>query len=133
MAWPPAVVERQSRRHRAILFLHAAVVDGDPEAALARLYRRLRRLERSVSRLGLSGRHARRFLRQLLVESKSHHQSLPGQWRTSARAELRLESSRAAASNLRRFLARALRRRAPARDRGAALFDRRVGQDRPAY
>src|SRR6516162_4558258 len=100
MARPSAMVERQGRRHRSILFLHAAMVDGDPEAAIARLHRRLRRLERSVSRLGLSGRHARRFLRQLLVESESYHQSPPGQWRTSARADLRFESSNAAAPNL---------------------------------
>ena len=59
MARPPILVERQSRRHRPILFLHAAMVDGDPETAGARLHRRLRRAERSLSRLGLSGRHAR--------------------------------------------------------------------------
>jgi putative CocE/NonD family hydrolase len=75
MAGPPTLVERQSRRDRPVLFLHAAVVDGDPEAALACLHRRLRRIERSLSRVGLSGRHSGRFFRQLLVESESHHQS----------------------------------------------------------
>ena len=37
------------------------------------------------------------------------------------------------ASDLRRFLARALRRRASRRDRGAALFGRRLGQGRSAH
>ena len=32
------VVERQGRRHRPILFLHVAMVDGDPETAVARLH-----------------------------------------------------------------------------------------------
>src|SRR5262249_20900804 len=38
-----------------------------------------------------------------------------------------------ATSDLRRFLARALRCRASAGNRGAALFDRRLGQDRSAH
>src|SRR5437868_11869647 len=105
MAWPPILVERQSRRHRAILFLHAAMVDGDSKTAGACLYRRLRRLERSLSGLGLSGRHSRRFLRQLLVESESHHQSPSCQWQISARAIVRFESIAATAPNLRRLLA----------------------------
>ncbi len=52
------------------------------------------------------------FFGSLLVEPEPHHQSPSGQRRISARAALRSQSAHPGASDLRRLLARALRRRA---------------------
>src|SRR6516225_11786069 len=114
MARTPTLVERQSRRHRPILFLHVAMVDGDPKAAVACVHRGLRWYERSLSRFGVSRRDTRRLLRQLLVEPEPHHQPTSRQWPATARAALRYQSVDSATHNLRRFLARALRRRTAA-------------------
>ena len=73
------------------------------------------------------------FFGSLLVEPESHHQSPSGQRRKPREQTCDLNLPGAAAPDLRRFLARALRRRTAARDRGAALLDRRLGQGRSAH
>src|SRR5215831_14789624 len=103
MARTSALVERQSRRHRPILFLHVAMVDGDPKAAVACVHRGLRWHERSLSRFGISGRNTRRLLRELLVEPEPHHQPASGQRPATARAALRYQSVDTATPDLRRF------------------------------
>ena len=101
-----AVVQRQGRRPRPVVLLHVAVVDGHHEAAGARLPRRLRRPQRSLSRLLLPGRHPGTVHPGLLVEPEPHHQPLPGERRRAALAGNRPRRAGHLASDLRRFLER---------------------------
>ena len=115
------------------VLLHVAMVDGDPEAAVAEMYRGVRRHERSRTAPRSIRAACSATLRQLLVEPGPHHQS-------PSRATASIRASRSATHlliqqhpTLRRLLARALCRRAIVRDRDAALFGRRLGQGRPAH
>ena len=123
-----SVVERQGRRHRAVVLLHAAMVHGHPEPAAPRLPRRLRRPQRSVSLHGLSGRHRGHVHPVLVQRQRTRVELLSGQQAAPARDGERPHPRVAAPPVLRRLVEGAHRVRAARQDQDPALLDRVLGQ-----
>ena len=125
----PEMVERQGRRHRAVVLLHVAVVHGHPEPAAPGVPRSLRRDERPLPLPRVSRRDREQLSPVLVQRERARAQPVPGERRPPAHPGEGLLPRRAAPSELRRLLEGARRRGEPGENQGAGVFHRRVGQD----
>src|SRR6266852_1439031 len=124
-----ALVERQGRRHRAVVLLHVAVVHGHREPAAPGVPRALRRNERSVPLPGFPRRDREQLPLVLVQRERARAEPVPGERRPPARPGEGFLPRRAAPSELRRLLEGARRRGEPGENQGAGFFHRRLGQD----